>query len=59
MKSEKPKIKLQKIKMTKDLYAKNDGNINEIPSCCICLSPMKINQEVTLLKVNIYFILIV
>ena len=50
VKSEKPKIKLQKIKMTKDLYTKNDGNINEIPSCCICLSPMKINQEVTLLK---------
>ena len=50
IKPEKPKIKLEKIKMTKDLYTKNDGNKNEIPVCCICLAQMKINQEVTLLK---------
>ena len=47
---QKPKIKLQKIKMCKDLNVKNDGNINEQPVCCICLAPMKINQDVTLLK---------
>ena len=36
--------------MNKSLYTKNDGDKNEAPSCCICLAPMKINQEVTLLK---------
>ena len=50
IKAEKPKIKLEKIKMNKSLYTKNDGDKNEAPSCCICLAPMKINQEVTLLK---------
>ena len=50
VKPEKPKIKLEKIKMNKSLYTKNDGNKNEAPSCCICLTPMKINQDVTLLK---------
>ncbi len=50
VKPEKPKIKLEKIKMTKSLYTKNDGDKNEAPSCCICLAQMKINQEVTLLK---------
>lgn len=50
IKPEKPKIKLEKTKMTKDLYTKNDGNKNELPVCCICLAPMKLNQEVTLLK---------
>ena len=50
IKPEKPKIKLEKIKMTKELNTKNDGEKNESPACCICLAPMKINQEVTLLK---------
>ena len=50
IKPEKPKIKLEKIKMTKDLNTKNDGEKNESPACCICLAPMKLNQEVTLLK---------
>ena len=35
VKAEKPKIKLEKIKMTKSLYTKNDGEKNEAPSCCI------------------------
>ena len=47
---QKPKIKLQKIKMCKNLNVKNDGNLNEQPTCCICLAPMKIKQDVTLLK---------
>ena len=50
IKAEKPKIKLEKIKMTKSLFTKNDGDKKEAPSCCICLTPMKINQDVTLLK---------
>ena len=50
IKSAKPKIKLEKIKMTEDLLTKNDGSKNEPPVCCICLAPIKINQEVTLLK---------
>ena len=50
IKPAKPKIKLEKIKMTKDLLTKNDGNKNEAPVCCICLAPIKINQDVTLLK---------
>ena len=50
IKPDKPKIKLEKIKMNKSLYTKNDGDKNEAPSCCICLATMKINQDVTLLK---------
>ena len=50
IKPEKPKIQLEKIKMNKSLNTKNDGEKNEAPSCCICLAPMKINQDVTLLK---------
>ena len=46
----KPKIKLKKIKMCKDLYIKNDNGKTEKPTCCICLGVMKINDEITLLK---------
>ena len=46
----KPKIKLKKIKMCKDLYTTNDNGKSEKPTCCICLGIMKLNDEVTLLK---------
>ena len=46
----KPKIKLKKIKMCKDLYTINDNGKSEKPTCCICLGIMKLNDEVTLLK---------
>ena len=47
---EKPKIKLKKIKMCKDLYTKNDSGKLEKPTCCICLIPMKIGDDIVLLK---------
>jgi len=47
---EKPKIKLKKIKMCKDLYTKNDAGKLEKPTCCICLVPMKIGDDIVLLK---------
>jgi len=47
---EKPKIKLKKIKMCKDLYTKNDSGKLEKPTCCICLVPMKIGDDIVLLK---------
>ena len=47
---EKPKIKLKKIKMCKDLYTKNDQGKLEKPTCCICLVPMKIGDDIVLLK---------
>ena len=46
----KPKIKLKKIKMCKELYIKNDNGKNEKPTCCICLGVMKLNDDITLLK---------
>ena len=46
----KPKIKLKKIKMCKDLYQTNDNGKSEKPTCCICLGIMKLNDDVTLLK---------
>ena len=47
---EKPKIKLKKIKMCKDLYTKNDSGKIEKPTCCICLTAMKIGDDIVLLK---------
>ena len=47
---EKPKIKLKKTKMCKDLYTKNDSGKLEKPTCCICLVPMKIGDDIVLLK---------
>ena len=47
---EKPKIKLKKIKMCKDLYTKNDSGKIEKPTCCICLAAMKIGDDIVLLK---------
>ena len=46
----KPKPKLKKIKMCKDLYTKNDAGKLEKPTCCICLIPMKIGEDIVLLK---------
>ena len=46
----KPKIKLKKIKMCKDLYTKNENGKIEKPTCCICLGVMKINDDIVLLK---------
>ena len=46
----KPKLKLKKIKMCKDLYTINDNGKSERPTCCICLGIMKINDDVVLLK---------
>jgi len=47
---EKLKPKLKKEKMTKKLWSKNDSGKFEAPTCCICLSVMKLNEEVTKLK---------
>ena len=47
---QKEKIKLKKIKMCKDLYTKNDSGKLEKPTCCICLIPMKIGDDIVLLK---------
>ena len=47
---QKPKIKLKKIKMCKDLYSKNDSGKLEKPTCCICLVQMKIGDDIVLLK---------
>ena len=47
---QKPKIKLKKIKMCKDLYTKNDSGKLEKPTCCICLVQMKIGDDIVLLK---------
>ena len=46
----KPKLKLKKIKMCKDLYIKNDNGKIEKPTCCICLGVMKLNDDIVLLK---------
>jgi hypothetical protein len=46
----KPKLKLKKIKMCKDLYTINDNGKSERPTCCICLGIMKLNDDVVLLK---------
>lgn len=46
----KPKLKLKKIKMCKDLFTINDNGKSEKPTCCICLGVMKLNDDVTLLK---------
>lgn len=46
----KPKLKLKKIKMCKDLYTKNDSGKLEKPTCCICLIPMKLGDDIVLLK---------
>ena len=47
---QKPKPKLKKLKMCKDLYTKNDAGKIEKPTCCICLIPMKIGDDIVLLK---------
>ena len=47
---QKPKPKLKKLKMCKDLYTKNDAGKLEKPTCCICLIPMKIGEDIVLLK---------
>ena len=47
---QKPKPKLKKLKMCKDLYTKNDAGKLEKPTCCICLIPMKIGDDIVLLK---------
>ena len=47
---QKPKLKLKKIKMCKDLYTKNDSGKLEKPTCCICLIPMKLGDDIVLLK---------
>ena len=47
---QKPKLKLKKLKMCKDLYTKNDPGKLEKPTCCICLIPMKIGDDIVLLK---------
>ena len=36
--------------MCKDLYTKNDQGKLEKPTCCICLVPMKIGDDIVLLK---------
>ena len=46
----KPKLKLKKIKMSKSLYTKNDSGKIEKPTCCICLGPMNIGDDIVLLK---------
>ena len=46
----KVKIKLKKEKMTKKFFVKNDKDEFEEPNCCICLSLMKIGENVTKLK---------
>ena len=47
---QKPKPKLKKLKMCKDLYTKNDAGKLEKPTCCICLIAMKIGDDIVLLK---------
>ena len=46
----KIKIKLKKEKMSKKFFVKNDKDEFEEPNCCICLSLMKIGENVTKLK---------
>ena len=48
--SKKIKIKLKKEKMSKKYFVKNDKDEFEEPNCCICLSGMKIGENVTKLK---------
>lgn len=45
-----PKPKLKKIPMTRTLYTKNAKGKLEAPVCCICLTNMKLNDQITQLK---------